>query len=158
MLSTDVTVDRPDTHEVVPASDGKTGDVHLVKEPGAVLVGPVTVVGWMSKPFSQQLAILLRDSRHLVERLESFRASRAADAVSLVKQTQARIDHVLCGQMWRTSHRQKILCKSRLRTAERPDFAGRPGLGAQPFDQIVTIFAFTPAERSITAPVSFGLL
>ena len=53
VLPANVAVDRADAHEVVPASNGKAGDIHLVVKTSAVFIGPVAVVGRMPKPLGQ---------------------------------------------------------------------------------------------------------
>ena len=158
MLSTDIAVDGSDTHKVVPAPDRKTRNVHLVKETSAIFVGPVTVVGGMGKPLGQQFPILFGNSSNLIKRFKSFWTGRSADAVAFMKQAQPCIDHILSRKMRLLSHRQKVLREACLGTSKGPYFSGRPWLSSQPFHQIVTILSFTPAERSIPAPHSFGFL
>src|SRR4051812_16608987 len=60
--------------------------------------------------------------------------------------------------MWRLSYRQEILSIPRLRASDGPDLSGGPRLRGKPFDQVVSILAFTPGQRSIAAPFSFGEL
>src|SRR5438067_1661438 len=125
-------------HEVVPASDRKAGDIHLVEVQGAILLPPIVVVGGMAKPLFQEPAVVLRTAANLVHGQKSLRPGRAANAITFLKQTQPRIDHVLAFQMRWLRDGQKVLGISTLRAAERSD-AGAPRLLGEPFARVIAV-------------------
>ena len=158
MLPSHIAINGTHAHEIVPAPYGETGDIHLIEKTGAILVSPVAVVGGVSKPFGEQFPVMFGNAGCFIECLEAFWPGDSANPIPFMKQAQSRIDHVLSGQMGGAGHRQKVLCESRLGTAERPNLPGRPGLRSQPFDQIVSIFTLTPAQGPVTTPVPFRFL
>ncbi len=158
VLASDVAVDRADAHEVVPASDRETGDVHLVEESRAVFIGPIAVVGGVTEPFGHKLAVVFGDAGDLVHCLEPLGSGGAADAIAFVKQAEASVDHVLGREVRRLGDREEVLREAGLGAAEGSDLAGGPGLDGQPLDEVVAVFLLAPAEGAVAAPDAFGFL
>ena len=158
VLAADIAVNGADGHEVVPTADGEAGDVHFVKEAGAVLLGPVGVVGGVGEPVAELGRVVLRHAADFVHRFEPLGPRGAADAVAFVVQRKAGIDHVLGLEMRRLRNGQKILGEARLRAAERADRAAGPRLRAEPLHQVISVLKLSPTKRPIPNPGSLRKL
>ena len=113
-LAADVAVDRAHIHEVEPTANRNAGNVHLVEMERAVLGLPVVVIRGMLQPLFQQGAVVRPDATDGIHPLEPLGTRRPANAVPLVIQAEAGIDHVLGREVGRTRHREKILREPRL--------------------------------------------
>ena len=158
MLPPNVAIDRANAHEVEPAPDREAGDVHLVEVARTILVLPIGVVARVSEPFGHQFAVVFGDAGDLVHPLEPLGPRDATDAIALVVEAQARIDHVLRGQMRRLRDGQKVLSEPGLRTSKRSDLSRGPRLRGKPLDQVIAILQLAPAQRAVSAPHPLRLL
>src|SRR5581483_7437379 len=79
-----------------------------------------------------------------------------ADAVTLVEEAQAGVDHVLADEVRRPGDGEEVLGEAALRAAERADLTRGPRLAREPFDRVVTVLLLTPADGPVADPRPFG--
>ena len=156
VLAANVAGDRALVHEVVPAANGEAGDVHLVEVKTAVFLLPVVVEGGVFKPFGHEGVVVGGDPADLAHGLKALGAGDATDAIALVIEAEAGVDHVLGGEVRGAGDGEEVLGEPGLRAAEGAHLARGPGLRPQPFAGVVAIFAFAPAQGAVANPRPFG--
>ena len=152
------TGNRPLVHEVVPAADGETRNVHSSEVPRAVLGLPVLVVIGVLEPLGHQRPVVCRHAAVGVHALEPIGPCRPAQTVALLVEAQPGIDHVLAGQVRRTRDGEEILGVAALGTAKGTDLAGAPLSTGEPLAGVIPILQLSPGQGAVPDPGPLGLL